>query len=140
MPAQAYHAAASLDLNEASELIERWAYAAPHAATRGIGDALAACATGCQVAGAGIVAEVRGLPELATVLRSHPLLHVAEGQLAREVLAEAADGLGLPVHYLAPKGRHDPAHAELAAGMRHDAGSPWRKEHKLATVAALGAL
>ncbi|MQA15400.1 MAG: hypothetical protein GEV09_14880 [Pseudonocardiaceae bacterium] len=140
LPAQAYHAAASLDQAEAMALIERWAHAALDAATHGIGEALAAAATGRQVAGVGIVAEVRNVPPLATVLRSHPLLHVAEGQLSREAFAEAAASVGLSVHYLAPKGPQDPAHAESAAGMGRDAGPPWRKEHKLATVAAFAAL
>lgn len=140
LPPQVYHAATALDPREAEELVERWAQAALDAATRGIGEALAGAATGLQVVGAGIVAQVRDVPPLAAVLRSHPLLHLAEGQLSREVLAEAAEAAGLPVYYLAPKGPHDPARAERAAAMRRDAGLPWRKEHKLAAVAALTAL
>lgn len=140
LPAQAYHAAATLDLDEASRVIQRWTTAASTAADRGITDVLSGPAKGYRVVGAGIVATVREIPTLATVLRSHPLLHTAEGQLAREVLAEAAERARLSVHYLAPKGPHEPEHAELAEAMRHEAGAPWRKEHKLATIAALAVL
>lgn len=139
LPAQAYHAAAGLDLDQATALIERWAQAALESAVRGVGEALAAAA-GCRVVGVGIVATVREVPALCTALRSHPLLHLAEGQLSREALAEAAGHAGLAVHYLAPMGPHDPVHVERALEMGSDAGSPWRKEHKLAAAAALTAL
>lgn len=138
LPAQAYHSAAPLGVAEAQALIERWAHAALDSARRGVGDALAAA--GCPLAGAGIVATVRDVPPLATVLRSHPLLHVAEGQLAREALAEAAGDAGLAVHYLPPKGPHEQGHTDSAAAMARVAGPPWRKEHKLAAVAALAVL
>jgi hypothetical protein len=139
LPAQVYHAAAGLDLNEATALIERWAQAALESAVGGVGEAVAAAAD-CRVVGVGIVATVREVPALATALRSHPLLHLAEGQMSREVLAEAAGQAGLAVHYLSPKGPHDPVHVERAVGMGRDAGPPWRKEHKLAAAAALTAL
>jgi hypothetical protein len=80
------------------------------------------------------------VPALAAVLRSHPLLHLAEGQLSREAVEEAATRAGLPVHYLDPKGRPDPVAVELTAVLGRAAGTPWRKEHKLAALAALTAL
>lgn len=85
----------------------------------------------------GIVAIVRPVSALDAVLRSHPLLHLAEGQLAREAVAEAATAAGLPVHYLDPKGR--PA-VERTVALARAAGPPWRKEHKMAALAALAAL
>jgi hypothetical protein len=139
LPAQVFHAAAGLDLDQAAALIERWAQAALESAVRGVGQALAAAAD-CQVVGVGIVATVREVPALVTALSSHPLLHLAEGQMSREALAEAAGRAGLAVHYLPPKGPHDPVHVERAVGIGRDAGPPWRKEHKLAAAAALTAL
>jgi hypothetical protein len=65
---------------------------------------------------------------------------MAEGQLAREVIAEAAAQLGLRVHYLDPKGRPDPAAVERTVALGRAAGPPWRKEHRMAALAALGAL
>jgi hypothetical protein len=132
LPAQAYHAAAGLPLPEAERLVQRW-----------FEEALAsveACFAGLmadrQVVGVGIAAVVRPVPELAAVLRSHPLLHLAEGQLAREAVAEAATRAGLPVHYLDPKGRHDPAAVKRTVALGRAAGPPWRKEHKMAALAA----
>lgn len=74
----------------------------------------------------GIAADVRDLRALAIVLRSHPLLHPAEGQLSREILAEAA-AVGLRVLYLSPKGPIDPSDRASADRLRHLAGDPWRK-------------
>jgi hypothetical protein len=136
LPAQAYHAAAGLPLPEAERLVQRWA-----------AEALAsveACFTelmeGRRVVAVGIAAAVRPVPALDAVLRSHPLLHLAEGQLAREAVHEAATRAGLPVHYLDPKGRHDPAAVERTVALGRTAGPPWRKEHRMAALAALCAL
>lgn len=123
LPPQAYHAAAALEPADAQVLIDRWAAAALRSARRGVDEAMAA-ATEYSMVGAGIVAEVRDVPPLSKVLRAHPLLHLAEGQLAREALAEAAEAADLTVHYLPPKGPHDPAHAERASAMGREAGMP----------------
>jgi hypothetical protein len=136
LPAQAYHAAAGLPLSQAERLVQRWAEEALSSA--------AACFTELmadgRVVAVGIAAVVRPVPVLEVVLRSHPLLHLAEGQLAREALAEAATRAGLPVHYLDPKGSHDPAAVERTVALGRIAGPPWRKEHRMAALAALAAL
>lgn len=133
LPAQAYHAAADLPLPEAEQLVRRWA----DEATASVRTSLAEVS---GVVAVGIAAVVRQVPSLDVVLRSHPLLHMAEGQLSREVIAEAAAQLGLRVHYLDPKGRHDPAAVERTVALGRAAGPPWRKEHRMAALAALGAL
>jgi hypothetical protein len=141
LPAQVYHAAAVLNVTEAELLVERWAGAALDNARRGIATVRRAAAdANCRLAAVSIVGEVRNLPPLAVVLRSHPLLHAAEGQLAREALAEAAEGEGLTVHRVSPHGTHDMDLAERVVDLGRAAGPPWRKEHKLAAVAALVAL
>lgn len=141
LPAQAYHAAAGLDLSAAAELIERWARAALDAASHGVTDALLACAeAGCRPVAAGIAAHVHDVPPLAVALRSHPLLHTGEGQLSREAVAEAAAGAGLAVHYRGPRDSPDPALAAQVVEVGRGVGPPWRKEHKLAALAALSAL
>lgn len=132
LPAQAYHAAAGLPLPEAERLVGRWAEEAltsVEACFRELMDEH-------RVAAVGIAAVVRPIPTLAAVLRSHPLLHLAEGQLAREAVAEAATRAGLPVYYLDPKGRLDPAAVERTVALGRTAGPPWRKEHKMAALAA----
>jgi hypothetical protein len=134
LPAQAYHAAAGLPLPQAGRLVQRWV----DEATASARACIAELASG--VVAVGIAAVVRPVPALDVVLRSHPLLHMAEGQLSREVIAEAAAQLRLPVHYLDPKGRPDPAAVERTVALGRAAGPPWRKEHRMAALAALGAL
>jgi hypothetical protein len=136
LPAQAYHAAVGLPLPEAERLVQRWA----EEALASVEACFAELMQGRQVLAVGIAAVVRPVPALDAVLRSHPLLHLAEGQLAREAVAEAATRAGLPVHYLDPKGRHDPAAVERTVELGRTAGPPWRKEHRMAALAALAAL
>lgn len=136
LPAQAYHAAAGLPLPEAERLVQRWA----EEALASVDACFAQLVRQHAIVAVGIAAIVRPVPALDAVLRSHPLLHLAEGQLAREAVAEAATGAGLPVHYLDPKGRHDPAAVERTVALGRAAGPPWRKEHKMAALAALTAL
>ena len=141
LPEQVYHAAAGLDLAEAESLIERWAHGAVDHAAFGIADVRqAATDAHSHLEVASIVAEVRELPALAVILRSHPLLHKAEGQLSREAIAEAAQAAALTVHYVSPRSPHDPDLAERVVELGRAAGPPWRKEHKLAAGAALLAL
>jgi hypothetical protein len=136
LPAQAYHAAAGLPLPQAERLVQRWAEEALSSAAACFAELMA----DGRVVAVGIAAVVRPVPDLDVVLRSHPLLHLAEGQLAREALAEAATRAGLPVHYLDPKGSHDPAAVERTVALGRIAGPPWRKEHRMAALAALAAL
>jgi DNA polymerase III psi subunit len=141
LPEQAYHAAAGLNLAEAEALIERWARSAVDHAAGGIaGVRQAAIDADCRLDVVSIVAEARDLPALAVILRSHPLLHKAEGQLSRESIAEAAQAAGLAVHYVSPRSPQGPNIAERVAELGRAAGPPWRKEHKLAAGAALMAL
>jgi hypothetical protein len=136
LPAQAYHAAAGLPLPQADRLVQRWA----EEATASVQASIVELVERSRVVAVGIAAAVRPVPALDVVLRSHPLLHMAEGQLSREAVAEAAARLGLPVHYLDPKARHDPAAVERTVALGRAAGPPWRKEHRMAALAALGAL
>jgi hypothetical protein len=135
LPAQAYHAAAGLPVPEAERLVQRWA----EEALASVEACFAELGERDRVVAVGIAAAVREVPALDAVLRSHPLLHLAEGQLSREAVAEAASRAGLPVHYVDPKGRHDPDVVERAVALGRTAGPPWRKEHKMAALAALTA-
>jgi hypothetical protein len=128
-------------VSEAEKLVQRWADAALATVAAGFAELMTdVVAEGGRVAAVGIAAVVRSVPALDAVLRSHQLLHLAEGQLAREVFAEAAARAGLGVHSLDPKGRHEPVAAQRTVALGRTAGPPWRKEHRLAALAALGAL
>ncbi len=136
LPVQVYHAVAGLPLPHADRLVRRWA----EEATASVQACIAELVERSRVVAVGIAAVVRPVPALDVVLRSHPLLHMAEGQLSREAVAEAAARLGLPVHYLDLKGRHDPAAVERTVALGRAAGPPWRKEHRMAALAALSVL
>ena len=92
------------------------------------------------------------LPDsLEDVLRSRPLTHAADGMLYRESLAEAAAELGMEVRRYPRK--TDPTVlaaeamgvdvaevASIVARFGREAGTPWRRDHKLAAAAGLAVL
>jgi len=105
-------------------------------------------ADGHVVRGVGIAAKTATLPaSLDKILASHAQLHAAEGDLYREALAEAAAACKLPVAGFPPKQLYADAAAALGtteAKLRDlltrtgkELGSPWRVDHKDATLAAL---
>jgi hypothetical protein len=88
---------------------------------------------GSQVAGVAVIATDRVIPEeLERVLRSHQLLHAAEGDLFEEALMEGASSLGRPVARVALPSSIS-ARVET---LGRTVGSPWQKDHKLAALAA----
>ncbi|MGO4884205.1 MAG: hypothetical protein ACLP59_25805 [Bryobacteraceae bacterium] len=151
-PAQPYHAAVGLDLDEARELVERSASGA--AALAGTG--LRAMAEdlrslGHRAAGCGLLlASGRPLPPLEKILASHPLLHTAEGELFREALRAASRECGLPLMEAKERELFARAAAELRlpdgelerrlAAMGKAIGPPWRQDEKFSAVAAWLAL
>jgi len=92
------------------------------------------------------------LPDsLSEVLTSHPLTVAADGMLYRESLAEAAAELGMEVRRYPRKSDPTVLAAEamgvdvaevtsLIASFGGEAGTPWRKDHKVAAAAALTVL
>ena len=92
------------------------------------------------------------LPDsLEEVLSSRPLTFAADGMLYRESLAEAAAELGMEVRRYPRKTDPTLLAAEamrvevaevtpLIAQFGREAGTPWRKDHKMAAAAALSVL
>jgi len=81
------------------------------------------------------------LPPLETVLRSHPLVHTAEGELYRDAIARACEAKGIPVQRIPAKALT----ADAAVLSRLDAagkvsGKPWTKEQRECALAAWLAL
>jgi hypothetical protein len=116
-------------------------------------DALVAFAAGLDVpiAGAGMVAApAKSLPPLEKILKSHAMVHAAEGELYRRVFAEASAALGAPparvpaaalAHRAAAAAGLSPAKlaAHLAA-MGKASGKPWAADQKQAALVAWLAL
>ena len=150
LPRQVYHAAQDMPPAKAALLV-REVHAAVDALTDEVLDELADIARphGPLVA-VGVTGYPRDVPALDSVLKSHALLHLAEGELYRGAICDAADQRGLTVVPIHPKdGIRETAHALGAApepfarrltDLRADLGAPWQADHKLATAAALAAL
>jgi len=100
-----------------------------------------------KIIAAGMAADAaRKLPPFESILKSHPLVHAAEGELYRRVFAEAAAALGVkptrvPAKTLAASTAEalgtTPAKldARLAA-LGKASGRPWAADQKQATLAA----
>ena len=103
-----------------------------------------------ELVAVGIVGEPRDVPDLKRVLASHALLHLAEGELYRSALDEAAHERGLRVSLMHPKGTLELAASALGVtatalgatltGLRRSLGPPWQADHREAAAAALVAL
>ena len=92
----------------------------------------------------------RPLPDLDAILRSHPLVHAAEGELYRDALADACESLGYRVLRVAAKGLAarapdllglaDGAVTAKLASAGAASGRPWAAEQRECALAAWIAL
>ena len=142
-PRQCWHAAQAQGLSpdDAAALERQVAAGAALAAEAALTQVVSEIhAAGHEAVAAGIVGEPRDLPPAEKILVNHTLLHSAEGELYRCVLAEACDHLGLPVTNCHPKAVHVGDRTALFAAIRAHAGPPWQADHRLATAVALDAL
>ena len=96
---QPYHAAERLDVDRAETLIRQCRDSSTRLAMRAVSATVARLEqNGLTVVGAGILfASGRPLPDLAATLRSHALIHTAEGEFFREVLVRASEQCSLRV-------------------------------------------
>jgi len=138
-PKQPWHQAQDRGLSPsaADALVARVALGARSAA-----DDVIATALDLGVVAVGIAGVPKHVPATDRVLANHSLLHLAEGELYRAVLADAAEAAGLPVVSIAPKDLGDDVeeHGAVLAELRREHGAPWQADHKLATVVAWAAL
>ncbi len=103
---------------------------------------------GYELTAVSVAAGTHAIPaSLDAILRSHTLLHSAEGQLFREALAEAGAAAGLRVVRFvqrevfslagAPLGMDASAMEARLTLLGKPLGPPWQKDHKEAVAAAL---
>jgi hypothetical protein len=150
--AAVFHAGKELSLAEAEALLRtseaKFAHAARDAIARLVADLGAA---GCKVVGSAVVSgSEKPLPPLASVLRSHALVHAAEGDLFRRLFAAASESCGVVARLVAAKELAACAaealgisQADLAtrlAALGKQSGRPWAQDHREATLAALSVL
>ena len=150
LPRQAYHAAQELPPAKAALLV-REVHAAVDRTTALVLDELAGVARAHgRLVAAGVTGVPRDVPVLEKVLASHALLHLAEGELYRGAICDAADALGCTVVPIDAKhgitetaqaiGVPADAFARRLAELRAEVGAPWQADHRLATAAAIAAL
>jgi hypothetical protein len=140
VPRFMYHAAAEMPLADAQALIQQAEAIAIEHAQRAIAEAVKKIpAVACGVA----IGSAKLPSDLATVLRSHALIHAGEGVLFQKAVIGAAEQQGLRVTATREKGLWaglDPALQKRIEGMRSEFGPPWTMDHKIATAVALAAL
>jgi hypothetical protein len=138
---QPFHAAEELPFAEAEAMIRKaedssrsLAHEALEAALRSLqrqGHEVVACAV--------LMNSARPLPGLEAVLRSHALIHTAEGALFREALIHAACRHGLQV--VCPREKElDAGLLAAIAPLGKHLGPPWTQDQKYAAAGALMAL
>jgi hypothetical protein len=139
---QPYHAAEPLEFADAEALIHACRDSSQSLADTGLHALIAQVgAQGHHVVAAGIVfAAGRALPDLVAILKSHALIHTAEGEFFRDVLLRACEKCSLPVTRIKER---EAAEAKVWAridGLGKSLGPPWTQDQKLASLAAWMAL
>jgi hypothetical protein len=143
---QPYHAAEGLELDRARKYLDRCEQAARRRARDGLKKALDDLrADGRQVVGCGLLlSSGRALPPLSDILRSHALIHTADGEHFRDALREAASHFGLSIEGVREKEIWERASADLGVPIAElqrlvnaigkTLGPPWREDQKLAAL------
>src|SRR5262249_5205674 len=152
-PAFVYHAAAKLPLKSAGPLVQRAVVLAKSRASDALESAMRELSqAGHTVVASGIVAAKRPLelPSLEKILAAHTLIHSAEGDLYRQAIIAASEGLKLSVTAVpagdlygrAPKTLGHPVESirRRLAEMGRRVGAPWTVDQKEGFLAALLAL
>ena len=144
-----HHEALSLDIDTAIDLVDRVRRSVAEHASAAISTLLATYRAQVLILPS---SPYDSLPDsLEEILSSRRLTLAADGMLYREALAEAAAELGMEVRRYPRKTDPTALAAEamgvdaaevnsLIAQFGREAGTPWRKDHKMAAAAALSVL
>ena len=144
-----HHEALSLDIDTAIDLVDRVRRSVAKHASAAISTLLATYRAQVLILPS---SPYDSLPDsLEEILSSRRLTLAADGMLYREALAEAAAELGMEVRRYPRKTDPTALAAEamgvdaaevnsLIAQFGREAGTPWRKDHKMAAAAALSVL
>ena len=152
VPRFVYHEAAELPLARATALVNRAREASQKAARLAIKNLLCELdSRGAKATVCGVLSGSTPVPDdLSRILRSHPLIHAAEGALFRQAIVSACESCGLAV--MAAREREVWSRAAVAWGLaepglrkevealRASVGAPWSADHKNAAAIALLAL
>ena len=148
---QPYHVARTMNLPKAEEFIKSVIATVDRSALLAVRDFVEAISNNQQVTYCGIVlASGRALPSLESTMRSHAMVHTAEGELYRAAIGKAANNLNLrcirvperDLYKLAVKQLRipEPKLKLRITEMGRALGSPWSADEKCATLIAWLAL
>jgi hypothetical protein len=138
---QPYHFAEKLELGAAEKHLESCAAVSQRLALSAIGHVVKEL-KGYEIAGAAVLlASGRQLPSLPDILRSHALIHTAEGEFFRLIVRQACERLGICVTGIREKelGEGSALHLEIAR-LGKIVGPPWTQDQKMAALAAMKVL
>ncbi len=152
IPRFVFHKAAELPASQAAKLIESAEIASRETAQIAVKDVLDHLnSLDRKAKAAGFACGSRPIPtDVGVVLRSHPMIHSAEGALFQRAIAAACESCGLPS--IAAREREVWTKAATAwglteaslrtqvDGLRKSAGAPWGTDQKTAMAFALLAL
>jgi hypothetical protein len=135
---QVYHAVADLPLARAETMVRREMDAVADIAVRHLSSIIRSLGS---VDAIGVIVGDFPVPDsLSSILAAHTLMHAAEGALFRDALLDAATACAVPGIGVSRNLATDllgGAYADAVALVGSAAGRPWRKDHKLATIAAI---
>jgi len=152
VPRFVYHKAAELPASQAATVIQEAETASLEAARCALKDVLDyLCSLSLVVKGVGIPCGSRPVPtDLSAVLRSHPLIHTAEGALFQQAIVSACKEHKLSMMAVREREVWQSAatawHMKEAGlrkqvdGMRKTVGAPWGTDQKTAMAFAVLAL
>jgi hypothetical protein len=152
VPRFVYHAAVELSLPHATALVERAREASQKAARLAIKNVLRELdSRGARANVCGVLSGSTPVPDdLPRILRSHPLIHAAEGALFQQAIVAACESCGLSVtaarerevwsRAAAAWGLAEPDLRKEVDAVRASLGAPWSADHKAAAGIALLAL
>jgi len=145
---QPYHAAEGWPLPKAEEFIGRCTSRTTSMARDAVQNVVEDLSRkGHRLVGCGVLsASGRRLPDLASTLASHALIHTAEGELFRNALIEAAESCRLRVARIPERELFPRAVQDLRVPMQklqkqlselgRSLGPPWTQDQKLAALVA----
>lgn len=152
IPRFVYHHASEQSLTEARASVARAALASKDTARLAVSEALRKLdSNGAEVEVCGVLSGSTSVPDdLSAILRSHPLIHAAEGALFQEAIVSACKHYGLTVVFAREREVWSRAAASMGItetrlrkevdALRKTLGAPWSADQKTSTAIALFAL
>ena len=147
-----YHKSQELPLDAAEALIRSSTGRFERLAGEGLRDLISGIrAGGREVVAAGILSGAsKALPPLASIVKSHALVHAAEGELYRQVFRRACEACGIAAISIGARDLEKRAASSLEtapaqlvarlAALGKASGKPWAKDQKESALAAWIAL